>query len=378
MNLYFNNAFARQPLREVVEEMQPYLRDEFENPLTESDGAGRAREVLASGRASVAALLNAKPEEIFFVSSGTEANNWALKGAVSANKKRHDLVISAIEHFSVLQTARSLQKQGAGLSVAPAGREGLVDPADVKKNIKTTTVLVSIQAASDEIGVVQDIGGISALKRLYPDVLFHCDAVQYLSAESLDVDQCPFDLVSLSSNALYGPPGIAALYVREGTRILPLLHGGMQEDGLRPGLQSMALVAGFGAAARINLARKSSWMRHLLSLRNRLFDCLDELNAPVTGSRTRRLADNVHTITDVDGEALLTLLLEKGICATSGSTCYQYAQKESHVLKALGMDPGAARGALLFTLGADQTEADIDFLAGSLQEILPYLRALKP
>lgn len=363
---------------EVLEEMLPFLRDEFENPLTESEGAARARETLESARCAVAALLNAKPAEIVFVSSGTEANNWAVKGVMQANRRDNHLVVSAIEHFSVLQPAQYLQRQGARLSMVPVSKEGIVDPADILKNIDSTTVLVTIQAASDEVGVIQDVRGISTLKHRSPDVLFHCDAVQYLCSETLDVQECPFDLVSLSSNALYGPPGIAALYIREGTRLLPLLHGGMQEEGMRPGLQSIALAAGFGAAARICRQRKPEWKPLLQRNQSRLLARLDELALPLTGSRTQRLADNIHTLADVDGEALLTLLLDKGIGATSGSTCYQYAQKESHVLKAMGIDSHSAQGALLFTLSVEHSAEDVDFLADALKESLQHLRLIKP
>ncbi len=237
---------------------------------------------------------------------------------------------------------------------------------------------MSVQAASDEIGVVQNFPAIAALKKQFPDVLFHTDAIQFVCYENLDLRTTPFDLVSLSSNAIYGPPGIAALYIRTNTRLAPLLHGGMQEEGLRPGLQSIALAVGFGKAAEINLQLKEVWKANLLRLQQSLFDKMTVLGVDVTGSQASRLADNVHLVFDVDGEALLTLLLEKGIRASSGSTCYQYAQKESHVLKALGISPDKARGAVLFTLGAEQLAEDIQILEAAVEETLRHLRRLKP
>ncbi len=376
-SLYFNNAFSKQPLPDVVAAMQPYLRDEFENPLTESDGAERIRSMIQKARESVAACIHAKPGEIYFVSSGTEANNWALKGAAWNRGKNH-LVISAVEHFSVYQTAEFLRRQGFDLTIIPVDSSGFVDPADLARAVRSSTFLVSVQSASDEIGVIQNAQEIAAIKRRFPDVLFHTDGIQFVCYETLDLRQLPFDLVSLSSNALYGPPGIAALYIREGTRIQPLMHGGMQEEGMRPGYQAPFLVAGFGKAAEISLFRKSRWKERLLDLRQTLYLLFDRLGVPVIGSRQQRLADNILAIADVDGEAILTLLLERGVRASSGSTCTQYAQKESHVLKALGITPESARGAILFTLGVDQTENEISLLCFTFEEALTHLRRLKP
>ena len=377
MNLYFNNAFSKQPLAEAIERMRPYLRDEFENPLTESDGAERSRKEMDEARAAVANLLNANADEIYFVSSGTEANNWALKGVALANPKRNHVVISAIEHFSVYQTAQFLHRLGCEISFVPCDSSGFVDPDDVSLALRPSTALVSIQSASDEIGVIQNIDRIASLKLQFPEVLFHTDAIQYACYEELPLDRIPFDFVSITSNALYGPAGIAALYIRKASRILPLLHGGMQEQGLRPGLQSVALIAGFGEAARINGQRKSEWKQKLAAMQEKLFQGLDALDVAITGSRTCRVVDNVHLIADVDGEALLTLLAEEAIAASSGSTCYQYAQKESHVLKALGFSQQNAQGSLLFTLGKEQQAEDMDRLLDCLSRSLKHLRAIK-
>jgi len=376
-SLYFNNAFSKQPLPEVVAAMQPYLRDEFENPLTESEGADRIRAAIQKARENVAALVGAKAGEIYFVSSGTEANNWALKGSVW-NKKRNHFVISAVEHFSVYQTAQYLNRQGLDLNIMPVSPAGIVDPTDLGRAIRPATVLVSIQSASDEIGVIQNVDQIAALKQRFPDVLFHTDAIQFVCYEGLDLSRLPFDLVSLSSNALYGPPGIAALYIREGTRTVPLIHGGMQEEGMRPGLQSPSLAAGFGKAAEIAMTRKLKWKRDLLDRRMQLFGLADRLGVPIAGSRDQRIADNVLLLTDVDGEAMLTLLLERGVRASSGSTCYPYAQKESHVLMALGIEPEQTRGSILLTPGVDQTEKDISLFCGYFEETLTHLRRIKP
>ncbi len=378
MSLYFNNAFAKQPLAQVASIMQPYLRDKFENPLTESDDAEDCRRQVESGREAVAALLESKPGEIYFVSSGTEANNWALKGAATAHQKRKNhIIISAIEHFSVFQTAQFLQRQGFDLTIVPVTPEGFVDPHDVEKTIRPTTVLVSIQAASDEIGAIQNLREIIELKKRHDDVLFHTDAVQFLCYEMLSVSRHPFDLVSLSSNALYGPPGIGALYVREGARIQPLLHGGMQEEGMRPGLQSTALIAGFGEAARTGIAQKGNWKQQLAAIQQRIFESVSGWGLSVTGSKNCRLVDNIHVLADVDGEALLTLLLSEGIKSSSGSTCYQYAQKESHVLSALGVSREETQGAVLFTTGIDQTQEDIDILVEATGRMLAHLRRIK-
>jgi len=376
-HLYFNNAFSRRPLDESLKAMTPFLQTEFESPLTESEGSEKVRQVIRQARTSVAEMIFAKPSEIFFVSSGTEANNWALKGAVRRGKKNH-IVISAVEHFSVYQTAEYLHREGTALSIVPVNREGIVDVDAVAEAITTTTVLVTVQCASDEIGVIQNFPAISDLKMRFPDVLFHTDAIQFACYEELDVSRNPFDLVSLSSNAIYGPTGIGALYVREGTRLMPLLHGGMQEEGMRPGLQSTGLIAGFGAAAEVNQKSRKEWKSKVGALQQTLIDDLRLLGLTLTGSISCRLVDNVHIIADVDGEAMLTLLTEQGVRTSSGSTCYQYAQKESHVLKAMGVGAEQARGSLLFTLDKDHTKEDIDTLVGHVDEALGHLRRLKP
>jgi cysteine desulfurase len=377
MGSYFNNAFSKRPLPEAVEAMQPFLREEFENPLTESEGAERARGVLDSARHAVAELLNAQPHEIYFTSSGTEANNWALKGATWNEKKNH-IVISAIEHFSIYQTAQFLERHGFEVTIVPVDERGMVDVQRIADAVRTNTCIVSVQSASDEIGVIQDIHRIAQLRKDHEHVLFHSDAIQYLCYETLDVRSTPLDLVSLSSNAIYGPPGIAALYIKEGTRFVPLLHGGMQEGGMRPGLQSMALVAGFGAAARMNRIHKKDWRLKVAELQQQLLIALQRLPLVITANESRRLVDNVHVIADVDGEAVLTLLQDQNINASSGSTCYQFAQKESHVLKALQIDAPRARGALLFTLGIDHSQENISLLCETLDRVLSHLGNLKP
>lgn len=379
--LYFNNAFSKQPLPEAVAAMTPFLRQQFENPLTDSPQGESARSMLEAAHAETAALLHARPEEIVLVSSGTEANNLAVKGAAwaaAAGKRRNHIILSAIEHFSVFQAAAYLGRNGFDVSIVPVSSGGLVDPREVARLIRPQTALVSISAGSDEIGVVQDLAGLSAVKADFPDVLFHTDAVQYLCYRELDVRALTFDLVSFSSNAIYGPPGVAALYIREGARVVPMLHGGMQEGGLRPGLQSMALVAGFGAAAAVNRRDKQQWARALAGLQRQLYEVLSGMDVPVTGSTEHRLVDNIHAVFDVDGEALLALLLSEGIRASTGSTCYQFAQKESHVLKALGIGQERSRGAVLFTTGVGQTGDDVRALSECLQRSVKHLRSLKP
>lgn len=379
MSLYFNNAFSKRPLQDVIQSMLPFMNDEYENPLTESEGAERARAALDFARKQVAALIQAKSSEIFFVSSGTEANNWALKGLAQAwaGKKDH-IVISAVEHFSVYQTAQFLNRHGFKVTIVPVDGEGLFNVDDVANAILPSTFAVSIQSASDEVGVIQNIQALSNLKHRFAEVAFHTDAIQFLCYEDFNLQLMPFDLVSISSNAIYGPSGVAALFVREDTRITPLIHGGMQEGGMRPGLQSIANIVGFGKAAGVNKTSKQKWKQQLSGIQNQFFRCFDELEVPITGSRKSRLCDNIHILVDVDGEALLSLLLAEDVRASTGSTCYEYAQKESHVLKALGIDRDAARGAILFTAGIDVSAQDVDQVCGMLRRNIDHLRKLKP
>lgn len=379
MSLYFNNAFSKRPHERVIHSMLPFISQEYENPLTESEGAERARAALELARKQIAALVNAGSSDVYFVSSGTEANNWALKGLAQAwDGKKDHIVISAIEHFSIYQTAQFLGRHGCKVTIVPVNGEGILNPDDVANAISPSTFAVSVQSASDEVGVIQNIQALSKLKKRFPEVVFHTDAIQFLCYEDLDLQLMPFDLVSLSSNAIYGPAGVAALFVREGTRIIPLIHGGMQEGGMRAGLQSIANIVGFGKAAEINKDLKSKWKHQLSEIQNKLFHCFDQLEVPVTGSRKNRLCDNVHILVDVDGEALLSLLLAEGIRASTGSTCYEYAQKESHVLKALEIDAEAARGAILFTPGVDVSAEDIDQLCAIVSSNVKHLRKLKP
>jgi cysteine desulfurase len=377
MNLYFNNAFSKQPLPEAVQRMLPYLRDHYENPLTDSEGAEFAIDAMEVARVSVAQLIHASQDEIYFVSSGTEANNWAIKGTALAGTKKNHIIVSAIEHFSVYQTVQYLQRQGYEVTFVPVDASGFVDPDEIGRAIKPSTGIISIQSASDEIGVIQNIDQIALLKKQFDDVLFHTDAIQYICYEDLPLDRIPLDLVSLSSNAIYGPAGVAALYVRKGVRLVPLLHGGMQEQGMRPGLQSTAMIAGFGEAARVNELRKTEWKQKIASLQEKCFQSLDSLGISITGSRSCRLVDNIHLLADVDGEALLTLLSIEGIAASSGSTCYQYAQKQSHVLKALGISQENAQGSLLFTLSKDHDSRSIDRLLEAFSASLQHLRKIK-
>ncbi|MCI0617552.1 cysteine desulfurase [bacterium] len=379
MSLYFNNAFSKRPLEDVIQSMLPFITQEYENPLTESEGAERARAALELTRQQIADLINSKSSEIFFVSSGTEANNWALKGLAQAwSGKKDHIVISAIEHFSIYQTAQFLNRHGCKVTVVPVNSQGMMSADDVANAILPSTFAVSIQSASDEIGVIQNIAALSNLKKRFPEVIFHTDAIQFICYEDLDLQIMPFDLVSISSNAIYGPPGVAVLFVREGTRIVPLIHGGMQEGGMRAGLQSIASIVGFGKAAEINKQLKPKWKQQLSGIQQQFFRCFDDLQIPISGSRSSRLCDNVHVLVDVDGEALLSLLLAESIRASTGSTCYEYAQKESHVLKAMEIDADAARGAILFTPGIDVSTEEVDRVCGILSANVKHLRKLKP
>jgi cysteine desulfurase len=379
MSLYFNNAFSKRPLQDVIQSMLPFINNEYENPLTESEGAERARAALDLARKQIADFIHARSSEIFFVSSGTEANNWALKGLAQAwSGKKDHIVISAVEHFSVYQTAQFLNRHGCKVTIIPVDSQGIVNVDDVANAILPSTFAVSIQSASDEVGVIQNIKAISNLKNHFPEVTFHTDAIQFVCYEDLNLQLMPFDLVSISSNAIYGPSGVAVLFVREGTRIIPLIHGGMQEGGMRAGLQSIANIVGFGKAAEINKSMKQKWKQQLTAIQNQFFRCFDELKVPITGSRKSRVCDNVHVLVDVDGEALLSLLLAEGVRASTGSTCYEYAQKESHVLKAMGITADAARGAILFTAGIDVSAEEVDQVCGILRTNIDHLRKLKP
>ncbi len=379
--VYLDHFAATPSDPQVLEAMLPYLRDKFGNPQSlHSEG----QEVLAAiqeARSQVARLIGAEENEIFFTSSGSEANNFALKGmALARRDKGQHIVISAIEHQSVLHSAKSLEKFGFSSTLVPVDRDGLVDPGDVQKALKKDTALVSVIFASSEVGTVEPLAEIVRICRS-AGVPLHTDAVAAVGNIPLDVRELAVDALSLAADQFYGPKGNGALFIKNGTRILPFIDGGIQEAGRRGGTENVAGIVGMGKAAELALARLTERGQRMRSLRDRLIEQLPQKvdRVYLTGHREKRLPHQASFCVEfIEGEAMLLNLDMKGIAASSGSACTSRALKASHVLLAMGIDHALAQGSLVFGLVDGTTTEDIDYLLEVFPPIIDRLRKMSP
>ncbi len=379
--VYLDHAATTPILPEVLEAMLPYLKDAYGNPQSLHGWGDDAREAIEDARGRVAALIGAQPEEIIFTSSGTEANNLAIKGlAMAQQSKGKHIVISPIEHFSVLHSARTLEKWGFKLTLVLLDRWGLVDYEDVAKSIREDTIMVSVMHANGEVGTIQSIREVARLAK-EAGAIFHTDAVATTGTIPVNVKELTVDALSLAGNQFYGPKGIGALWVKKGVRIIPFLDGGVQEGGRRAGTENVPAIVGLGKAAELAKEEMESRMEHLSALRNRLIGGLLSRieHVILTGHPTQRLPGNASfCIEFIEGEAMLMLLSSKGVAASSGSACTSRALKASHVLTAMGIPPEIAQGSLLFSFGLENTEADVDYVLEVLPPIVDRLRQMSP
>ncbi len=380
--VYLDHA-ATTPLDpRVWEAMAPFFREQFGNPQSLHRYGDAPREALERARAQVAELIGAQEKEIFFTASGSEANNFALKGIAFANESvgKH-LIISAIEHHSVLNSARTLEKLGYEVTVIPVDAQGLVDPAAVAEAVREDTVLVSIIHGSNEIGTIQPIAEVARqVKARKRRIYVHTDAVMTAGTIPVNVDELGVDLLSLAGSAFYGPKGSGALYIRRGTRIMPYIDGGVQEKGRRGGTENVPAIVGLGLAAELALAEMDERLARMTALRDRLIQGLTAVDhVYLTGHPTQRLPGLASVVVEyVEGEALLLLLNASGIAASSGSTCTSRALKASHVLTAIGVETALAQGSLVFSLGAGNGPEDIDQVLEAFPKIVERLRAMSP
>jgi cysteine desulfurase len=380
--VYFDYG-ATTPLRpEVVEAMLPYLKEQFGNPLSLHRYGDGPRQAVEEAREKVAQLIGARGNEIYFTASGSEANNMAVKGIALMNEKRgKHLVVSAVEHLSVLNATQTMEKLGFEVSQVPVDKFGVVDPEDVRKALREDTTLVSIMHANSEIGTIQPIAEIAKVVREGGKAYFHTDAVATVGSVPVDVQQLDVDLLSLAGNQFYGPKGAAALYIKRATRIMPLIDGGIQEGGRRAGTENVPAIVGLGVAAELAAADMQERIAHVVPLRDRLIQRLTSEIERVylTGHPTQRLPGHVSVVVEfIEGEAMLLLLNMQGVAASSGSTCTSRALKASHVLTAVGVEPGLANGSLLVTLGRDNTEEDVDYFMEVFPPIVNRLRQMSP
>jgi len=379
--VYLDNTATTPVIPEVREAMLPYLEEAFGNPSCLHEWGDTAREGMETARAQVAELIGANPEEIIFTGSGTESNNFAIKGlAMAQQKKGKHVVVSAIEHFSVLHSARTLEKWGFESSTVPVDKYGVVDPEDVRKAIREDTVLVSIMHANNEVGTIQPIKEIAKVTK-EKAVVFHTDAVATAGVIPVDVKEFGVDSLSLAGNQFYGPKGVGALWVRRGVRIMPLLDGGVQEGGRRAGTENVPAIVGLGKAAELARSNMTARIEKLTSLRDRL---INELPAKiehvvVTGHPQDRLPGHASFCVEfIEGEAMLMLLNSQGVAVTSGSACTSRALQASHVLIAMGLPHEIAQGSLLFGFGINNKTEDIDYVLEVLPPIVDRLRQMSP
>ena len=379
--VYLDNA-STTPLRpEVRQAMMPFLDEIFGNPSSLHDWGDAARQAVEVAQAQVAQLIGADAEEIIFTGSGTESNNFAIKGLVLAQQaKGKHVVASAIEHFSVLHSAKTLEKWGFELTLIPVDKYGVVDPEDIRKNLRKDTVLVSVMHANGEVGTIEPIEQIAKITR-ESNVVFHTDAVATAGTIPVNVRELGVDALSLAGNQFYGPKGVGALWVRKGLRIMPLLDGGVQEGGRRAGTENVPAIVGLGKAAELATANIAARIERLTPLRDRL---LAELSGKidhvvVTGHPQNRLPGNASFCVEfIEGESMLMLLNSKGVAVSSGSACTSRALKASHVLIAMGIPHELAQGSLLFSFGIDNTPEDIDYVLEVMPDIVDRLRQMSP
>lgn len=380
MLAYLDNSATTKPCPEAVAAMVDALETGWGNPSALYRFGMDAARRLRVAREQVAKALGAEPDRVFFTSGGTEADNWALKGAAELRQKKgKHIITTAIEHHAVLHTAQWLEKQGYEVTCLPVDREGRVDPAAVRAAIRPDTILISVMAANNEIGTVEPIAEIGAIAR-EAGVLFHTDAVQAVGHIPVNVEDWKVDLLSLSGHKIYGPRGIGVLYMRKLLRLPPLIHGGGQERGRRSGTENVAAAVGLAAALREAADGMEEESRRLSALRDKLLDGLSALPyARVTGSRDHRLPGTASLVFEgVEGEALLLQLDRSGICASSGSACSSASLDPSHVLLAIGLPHAIAHGSLRLSLGRETTEEDVDAILREVPQAVQYLREMSP
>jgi len=377
---YFDYV-ATNPLHPgVFEAMLPYFKEEFGNPLSLYEAGMKARNAIEDARARTAALINSRPSEIVFTCSGAEANNFAVRGIALAkqNEGKH-VIVSRMEHHSILNSARFLEKSGFAVTYLPADKHGVVDPDVVKKAITKETVLISVIHASSEVGTIEPVKEIVKIAR-ERNVIVHTDAVASAGNIPIDVKEMGVDLLSMAAHQFYGPKGAGALYIREGLRIVPLIYGGIQEGGRRAGTENVPAIVGMGMAAELARQEMKERMEHVKELRDRLISGIRSVdNVYLTGHPADRLPGHASfTVEYIEGESMLLLLASKGIYVASGSACSSKALKASPVLLSMGVPSSLAQGSIVFTLGKENTGEDIDYLLAEFPPIIKRLREISP
>ncbi|MDR1558464.1 MAG: cysteine desulfurase NifS [Clostridiales bacterium] len=379
--VYFDHAATTYVRPEVLEAMLPYFAEDYGNPSSIYEIARSAKKTLETARDKAAAALGADPAEIFFTGSGTEADNWAIRGIAELyEKKGRHIISSAIEHHAVLHTCEYLEKRGFEVTYLPVGEDGIIRVADLEKAVRPDTTLITIMTANNEIGSIQPIEEIGALARS-KGIVFHTDAVQAVGHIPINVKSQNIDMLSLSAHKLYGPKGVGALYVKKGIPLRSFIFGGGQERGRRAGTENIPGIVALGKAIELAVSEMEEESRRLSALRDKLIDGILS-SVPHTflnGSSVKRLPNNVNVSFEfIEGESLLLLLDMKGIFASSGSACTSGSLDPSHVLLAIGLPHEKAHGSLRITLGRSSTEGQVEYFLKELPPIVSRLRDMSP
>lgn len=379
--IYLDYAATTPTDPEVIKAMQPYFFDKFGNPSSIHSFGQEAKKAIEDSRQTLANFLGADPSELIFTSGGTESNNSAIFGVAYALKNKGEHIITtAIEHHAVLEPCKFLEKRGFKVTYVGVDKSGLVDPADVKKAITNKTILISVMHANNEIGSLQPIAEIGRIAK-EAGIYFHTDAVQTVGHIPVNVNALNVDLLSLSAHKFYGPKGVAALYIRKGTRLERFLHGGDQERARRASTHNVSGIVGLGRAVELCQEKMDKEAKYQLSLRDRIIKELKEKISEVylNGHPATRLPNNVNfSIKYIEGESILLNLDMLGIAASTGSACTSSSLEPSHVLLAIGLSHEIAHGSLRITLGRWTKEDEIDYLLENLPPVVEKLRRMSP
>ena len=379
--IYLDNAATTKTSEEVVAAMLPYFTEYYGNPSSVYEFASESKKAVSNARRTIAETLGAQENEIYFTAGGSEADNWALKATAEAyqSKGKH-IITTKIEHHAILHTAEYLEKRGFEITYIGVDENGVVKVDELEKAIRPDTILISVMFANNEIGTIQPIKEIGEIAKKH-GVLFHTDAVQAYGQLPINVDELHIDMLSSSGHKLNGPKGIGFLYIRKGVKIRSFVHGGAQERKRRAGTENVPGIVGYGKAAEIAAKTMKERTAKEIELRDHLIDrVLAEVPyTRLNGHRTNRLPNNANfSFQFVEGESLLILLDNNGICASSGSACTSGSLDPSHVLLAIGLPHDIAHGSLRLTLSAETTMEDIDFVVDCIKQIIERLRSMSP
>lgn len=379
--IYLDNAATTKTHEDVVKEMLPYFTENYGNASSVYDLGSKSKLAITKSRETIAAALNAKPEEIYFTAGGSESDNWALKATAEAykNKGKH-IITSKIEHHAILHTCEYLEREGYEITYLDVDERGLVDVEELKQAIRPDTILISVMFANNEIGTIEPIEEIGSIAKEY-GILFHTDAVQAFGQIPINVDECNIDMLSSSGHKINGPKGIGFLYIRKGVKIRSFVHGGAQERKRRAGTENVPGIVGYGVAAERAARTMAERTAKEIEVRDYLINrILTEIpNCRLNGDPVKRLPNNCNISFEfIEGESLLIMLDMKGICASSGSACTSGSLDPSHVLLAIGLPHEKAHGSLRLTLSEEITKEDVDFVVEQIKAIVDRLRSMSP